>query len=412
MLEIEDEDAVGEPIEQAEISLHALTGIRASHTMQLQVQVAGQTLLALVDSGSTHNFIAEGTARRLGLPLALHKDLSVAVANGDRVKCVGCCNNVTLSINEEAFGIDLFAIPLDAFELILGVHWLRTLGPIVWDFELLSMSLWRLDHQVIWHGLAAPGKIQANCIMGDDMMSAVQHEFAELFEPPRGLPPVRRQDHRIHLKPGTEAVVVRPYRYPQLQKDEIEKQCEDMLAQGIIRNSTSAFSSPVLLVKKHDASWRFCVDYRALNEQTIKDKFPIPVVDELLDELTGSKFFTKLDLRSGYHQVRMCPHDVEKTAFRTHHGHFEFLVMAFGLTNASATFQSLMNEVLKPFLRKFVLVFFNDILIYSTSWAEHLQHVRAVFQLLRHHQLALKRSKCSFGMMSVAYLVTLYQAKG
>jgi hypothetical protein len=180
-------------------------------------------------------------------------------------------------------------------------------------------------------------------------------------------------------------VAARPYCYAYTQKTELERQCVEMLRSGIIWPSSSVFSALILLVKKHDGSWRFFIDYRALSDRTMKDKFLIPVVEELLDELCGARFFIKLDLRSVYHQVRMHTDDVKKTTFGTHEGLFEFLVMSFGLINASTTFQALMNEVLHLFLRRFILVFFDDILIYSASWSEHLWHVRLVLSKLQEH---------------------------
>jgi hypothetical protein len=161
-------------------------------------------------------------------------------------------------------------------------------------------------------------------------------EFGDIFDDPKKLPPQRLLDHAISLESNATPVNSRPYRYSPLQKDEIERQVQEMLNAGIISASMSPFASPVLLVKKKDGTWRFCVDYRRLNLLTIKNKFPIPIVDELLDELAGTKFFSKLDLRARHHQIRMRPEDEAKTAFKTHHGHFQFRVMPFGTTNAPA----------------------------------------------------------------------------
>ena len=236
------------------------------------------------------------------------------------------------------------------------------------------------------------------------VISAVLQEFQDQFQEPSRLPPHRDFNHNIPLMPNAKPVNAKPYRYASKQKDEIERQVKVMLQQGIIKDSSSPFASPVLLVKKKDGSWRFCVDYRGLNDITIKNKFPMPVVDELLDELAGAKWFTKLDLRSGYHQIRLLPQDEHKTAFRTHQGLYEFRVMPFGLTNALASFQGLMNKIFAPMIRKNVLVFVDDILVYSKSLEEHVQHLRQVFQILQQHQLFVKASKCSFAKQQLEYL--------
>lgn len=182
-------------------------------------------------------------------------------------------------------------------------------------------------------------------------------KFAPVFEEPTELPPSRACNHRMPLIPGAQPIFTRPYRYPPGLKDEIEWQVGDMLTQGLFQPSHSPFSSPVLLVKKKDGTYRFCADSRQLNAITAKSKFPIPVFDQLMDELTHASWFSNLDLRAGFHQILLHPGEELKTAFQTHLGQYEFHVMAFGLTGAPGTFQGAMNVTLAPGLRKFVIIF-------------------------------------------------------
>ncbi|WZZ69974.1 hypothetical protein YC2023_081344 [Brassica napus] len=306
----------------------------------------------------------------------------------------------------------------------MGIQWLQSLGPILTDWKAQTLQLdWEGETHIL-NGLhqneiqpTSREEIEKEARQGhllfalcstaispelkelNDDFRVILEEFNGIFESPDGLPPPRDIEHTITLKEGTDPINVRPYRYAYFQKDEIERQVTDMLKAGIIRTSTSPFSSPVLLVKKKDGSWRFCTDYRALNSATIKDQFPIPTAEDMLDELHGSAYFTKLDLTAGFHQVRMRSTDIHKTAFRTHHGYFEYLVMPFGLCNAPSTFQSLMNDISGHTCASSCLFFSTTFL--STT---HLQHVREVLSLIQHHQLSVKFKKCEFGKRELEYL--------
>ncbi|GAU40783.1 hypothetical protein TSUD_26630 [Trifolium subterraneum] len=233
----------------------------------------------------------------------------------------------------------------------------------------------------------------------------IVREYLDVFpEEINSLPPEREIEFSIDLVPGSQPISVAPYRMSPLELRELKSQLEELLQKHFIRPSVSPWGAPVLLVKKKDGTMRLCIDYRQLNKVTIKNKYLLPRIDDLLDQLRGAAIFSKIDLRSGYHQIRIRTSDVSKTAFRTRYGHYEFLVMPFGLTNAPAVFMDYMNRIFQPYLDKFVVIFIDDILIYSKDPQEHAEHLRIVLNIPREKQLYAKFSKCEFWLSEVKFL--------
>ena len=241
----------------------------------------------------------------------------------------------------------------------------------------------------------------------------VVRDFPDVFpEELPGLPPPREVEFNIELLPGTAPISKAPYRMAPAELEELKKQLQELMDLGFIRPSVSPWGAPVLFVKKKDGSLRLCIDYRMLNQATIKNKYPLPRIEDLFDQLRNAKIFSKIDLRSGYHQLRIKGDDISKTAFRTRYGHFEFTVMPFGLTNAPAAFMDLMNRVFKPFLDTFVIVFIDDILVYSETWDQHREHLIIILETLRKERLFAKFSKSEFWLKEVMFLGHVISEKG
>ncbi|WMV37333.1 hypothetical protein MTR67_030718 [Solanum verrucosum] len=236
-----------------------------------------------------------------------------------------------------------------------------------------------------------------------------QKEFPENLP---GLPPKIEVEFPIKLIPGYTPIIITHYRMALAELRELKSQLQELLEKGFIRPSVSPWGASVLFVKKKDGTLRLCIDYRQLNRISIKNRYPLPRIDDLFDQLKGAKVFSKIDLRSGYHQLRIREKDIPKTAFRTRYGHYEFLVMPFGLTNAPAVFMDLINRVFKPYLDQFVVVFIDDILIFSRSSEDHDKHLRIILKILKEKELYAKLSKCEFWLDEVAFLGHVVSAEG
>jgi hypothetical protein len=411
----------------------------------------GRALNVIIDNGSGMNVISETAIERLGLKTEKHptpyRISWVNEANSVHVK-QRCLVKFSLGKKyiDEAW---CDVIPMTVCHMLLGRPWLYdrrvlydgyantysfnfqgkkfVLDPLqISEFDTKKKVVPVLTIRQFSRIIEAENMVllivnrevkQEDNIIPTDLPTeflAMLEEFQDIMpdEVPNRLPPMREVQHAIDLIPGSTLPNLPHYRMSPTENEELSRQIQQLLDKGFIRESLSPCAVPVLLTPKKDGTWRMCVDSRAINKITVKYRFPIPRLDDMLDLLCGSSIFTKIDLRSGYHQIRIQVGDEWKTAFKTKDGLFEWLVMPFGLTNAPSTFMRVMTQILKPFLGKFVVVYFDDILIFSRSMQEHLSHVEQILKVLRAEQLYINKAKCSFMRQSAKFLGFIISNQG
>ena len=375
------------------------------------LSILGDDAHVLIDPGATHSFISREYVARVGTtPVPLGCSLDIATPTGESLWPNQMLKGRLFSIEGQDMEVDLILIDLKGLDVILGMDWLVA--------NYASMDCFRKEVLfrrpgllvVVFYGerrRALSGlisAISARCLFQKGCKGYLAHvvdtrsnearledvpvvrDFLDVFpDDLPGLPPEREIDFPIDLIPGIAPISLPPYRMAPAELKELKAQLQELVDGGFIRPNISPWGAPVLFVKKKDGTWRLCIDYRQLNKVTIHNKYPLPRIDDLFDQLQGAKLFSKIDLRSGYHQLRIRESDIPKTAFRTRYGHYEFLVMSFGLINAPAAFMDLMNRVFRPYLDRFVIVFIDDILVYSRSELENETHLGLVLQTLRQH---------------------------
>jgi hypothetical protein len=366
-----------------------------------------QPVIILFDSGATHSFISTKCGAKLGLDLYPTNGAYIIATPGGKISSNQVCRSVPIQMGKNLMRTDLLLLDLKGMDVLLGMNWM-TQHHVSLDISSRTVEIDSPESESTI--LYLP---QRECINSYTYAATgiklkdipIVYEYPDVFpDNLPGMPPDRDIEFIIELQPGTAPISKRPYRMPPNELAELKFQLQDLLDKGFIRPSASPWGCPALFVKKKDNSLRLCVDYRPLNAVTIKNKYPLPRIDILFDQLAGAKVFSKIDLRSGYHQIKIRPTDIPKMAFSTRYGLYEYLVMSFGLTNAPAYFMYRMNSVFMQELDKFVVVFIDDILIYSKNPEDHAKHLHVILQRLRDHHLYAKFSKCEFWLDTVKFL--------
>ncbi|KAL5553968.1 hypothetical protein UlMin_041370 [Ulmus minor] len=399
--------------------------------------VSGQLIIAsipayvLIDSGATHSFASKMFASRIDrFHYKSDGMFSTTLPSGEVMLSTCWLHAVPMIVDDRELFVNLIVLDMHDFDVILGMDWLSKYNATI-DcrkrrviFEPMGEEKFKFVGKPKKSGTPIISALKAKKMLSNGCVGYLAHivdttidailkpedvhvvrNFLEVFpEDLPGLPPDREIEFEIELLPGTSPISKAPYRMAPAELKELKEQLQELLDKKFIRPSYSPWGAPVLFVKKKDGTLRMCIDYRELNKVTIKNKYPLPRIDDLFDQLQGAAIFSKIDLRSGYHQLKIRESDVPKTAFRTRYGHYEFLVMPFGLTNAPAAFMDLMNRVFKEFLDKFVVIFIDDILIYSKTREDHEAHLELVLQRLKEHRLYAKFKKCEFWIEQVTFL--------
>ncbi|WVZ97024.1 hypothetical protein U9M48_042591 [Paspalum notatum var. saurae] len=368
------------------LSAQAVSGTTSNRTIKLYGHIHHHSALLLVDSGSSHNFISEQFATRLTPWRLLKQPIQVKVVDGGILLCTHELEFCPWLVQGHQFQTTFKILPLKCYDAVLGIEWLDQNCPLSVQWAEKWFSFHHFGKEVKLQGVldfplkcldqvyALHNSQEVWCVV---QLCAVTSNLAAIESTPEHV----QGKHTIPLLPGTQPFRLRPYRYNPLQETEIEQQVAQLLQNKMIVDSTSPLASPVLLVKNKSGERRLCVDYRRLNAHTIKNKFPLPIIEELFEELVGV---------AGFHQIPMAEEDQYKTAYQTHFGHFEYKVMPYGLTEAPATFQATMNYILAALLRKCVVVFIDDILIYSRTFEEHMSHLQRVFDILQQYQFKIR----------------------